>query len=316
MDIGPTASTSMTAAFCCSGCGFLSPPTFRFCGQCGQSLGLARATNGGGGSDLPAGTLQRECRQLTILFCDLVGSTALSSQMDAEDFGALVADYFDLCNTTFQRHRGYVDGEEGDSLRVYFGYPTASDDDALRAVRAALEDHRGSGATQCASRKARANSVEQFEGRALAPLVSRDGDLALLEQRWALACKGHGQIVLLEGEPGIGKSRLLHAFCQPGAPIVGCWRRSASTVCQRRAALIDLLQRYQPAGGRSAAEQAALLRGRSPPAACRNPTRSACGPPTGATCGVAVSGFSTRPARTHPRMAGALAAEVDADRWC
>ena len=57
-----------------------------------------------------------------------------------------------------------------------------------------------------------ASTIEQFDGRVLAPLVDRDKELALLEQQWALACQGEDQVVLVKGEPGIGKSRLLHAF--------------------------------------------------------------------------------------------------------
>jgi class 3 adenylate cyclase len=126
----------MSAAASCGACGFVSPAAFRFCGQCGLRLGSLQAPSGP--APVPARVAAaRERRQLTIMFCDLVGSTALSSQMDAEDFGELVAAYFELCNAASQRHLGYVDREEGDSLRVYFGYPVASDDDALRAVRAA-----------------------------------------------------------------------------------------------------------------------------------------------------------------------------------
>ncbi len=112
--------------------------------------------------------------------------------------------------------------------------------------------------------KARANSVDQFEGRALAPLVSRSDELASLEQRWALACRGQGQTVLIEGEPGIGKSRLLHSFLsRPGR--AHC--RVLTTQCQQQFAnsalypLIDLLRRDLGLQiDRAAQEQAALLR--------------------------------------------------------
>src|SRR5215470_8208167 len=96
----------------CAACGFRSPVRFRFCGQCGRPLAA--------GVDQPPATWsgQRERRQLTILFCDLAGSTSLSTRLDAEEFGEVISQYFSLCRAIFERHRGYVDREEGDSLRV------------------------------------------------------------------------------------------------------------------------------------------------------------------------------------------------------
>ena len=117
----------------------LSCGSLRYCGQCGNPLPGDLALRPLVESQQAPLVAQREGRQLTILFCDLAGSTALSAGMDAEDFGELVAAYFDLCNATFRRYRAYVDREEGDSLRVYFGYPAARDDDVLRAVAASLE---------------------------------------------------------------------------------------------------------------------------------------------------------------------------------
>jgi class 3 adenylate cyclase len=73
------------------------------------------------------------------LFCDLVGSTALSTQLDPEDLRAVVRQYQQTCAEIIQRHGGYIAQYLGDGLLVYFGYPHAHEDDARRAVRAGLE---------------------------------------------------------------------------------------------------------------------------------------------------------------------------------
>ena len=84
-------------------------------------------------------TLAAERRQLTVMFCDLVGSTALSAQLDPEDYRAVVQQYQQTCAEVIQRHEGYLAQYLGDGLLVYFGYPTAHEDDARRAVRVGLE---------------------------------------------------------------------------------------------------------------------------------------------------------------------------------
>ena len=73
------------------------------------------------------------------MFCDLVGSTALSAQLDPEDYRAVVQQYQQTCAAVIQRHEGYLAQYLGDGLLVYFGYPTAHEDDARRAVRTGLE---------------------------------------------------------------------------------------------------------------------------------------------------------------------------------
>src|SRR6266545_4829565 len=83
--------------------------------------------------------LYAERRQLTVLFCDLVGSTALSSQLDPEDLREVVRAYQAACAAVIQRLDGSIAQYLGDGLLVYFGYPQAHDDDAQRAVRAGLE---------------------------------------------------------------------------------------------------------------------------------------------------------------------------------
>jgi class 3 adenylate cyclase len=79
---------------------------------------------------------EAERRQLTVLFCDLVGSTALAGQLDPEDWREVVRAYQTACAEVIGRFEGHIAQYLGDGLLVYFGYPQAHEDDALRAVRA------------------------------------------------------------------------------------------------------------------------------------------------------------------------------------
>jgi class 3 adenylate cyclase len=79
-----------------------------------------------------------ERRQLTVLFCDLVDSTKLSSQLDPEDYRAVVHTYQQVCSEVITRFDGHIAQLLGDGLLIYFGYPHAHEDDAQRAVRAGL----------------------------------------------------------------------------------------------------------------------------------------------------------------------------------
>src|SRR5262245_13756528 len=81
---------------------------------------------------------EAERRQLTVLFCDLVSSTALSRQLDPEDYRAAVRAYQAACAPVIERFDGHIAQYLGDGLLVYFGYPLAHEDDAQRAVRAGL----------------------------------------------------------------------------------------------------------------------------------------------------------------------------------
>jgi class 3 adenylate cyclase len=236
-----------------------------------------------------------ERRQVTVMFSDLVGSTALSARMDPEDLREVISAYQKCVAETVRRFGGFVAKYMGDGVLVYFGYPQAHEDDAERAVRAGLEliaavtglktraslqtrvgiatgmvvvgDLVGSGEAQErgivgetpnlaarlqgiaepntvviaeATRKLLGNLFEledlgakdlkgiagpvrawaalrasSAEGRfealhasGLTPLVGREEELELLLRRWARAKTGEGQVVLLSGEAGIGKSRL------------------------------------------------------------------------------------------------------------
>jgi class 3 adenylate cyclase/predicted ATPase len=246
-------------------------------------------------------TPDAERRQLTVLFCDLVDSTALSSQLDPEDLREVVRAYQASCAEVIQRFEGYIAQYLGDGLLVYFGYPFAHEDDAQRAVRAGLgmveavgqlntrlEQERGvrlavrlgihtglvvvgemgaggrqeqlalgdtpniaarlqglaapdtvviSAATQrliqgyftCQALGAQAlkgvatpleihqvvratdvqHRLDVATPHGLTPLVGREHEVMILRERWAQAQAGQGHVVLLSGEAGIGKSRLV-----------------------------------------------------------------------------------------------------------
>src|SRR5271165_7056142 len=82
---------------------------------------------------------QAERRQLTVMFCDLVGSTALSAGMDPEDLRDVIASYQNRCSAVIRRYDGFVAKYMGDGILVYFGYPRAHEDEAERSVRAGLD---------------------------------------------------------------------------------------------------------------------------------------------------------------------------------
>ena len=246
----------------------------------------------------PQDTAER--RQVTVMFSDLVGSTALSARMDPEDLREVISAYQKSVAETVQRFGGFVAKYMGDGVLIYFGYPQAHEDDVERAVRAGLElvaavgglktqaplqtrvgiatglvvvgDLIGSGASQEqaivgetpnlaarlqgvaepngvviaeSTRKLlgnlfelqdlgaqdlkgiagpmrawtalRAASVEgrfeAFHASGLTQLVGREEELDLPLRRWSKAKTGQGQVVLLSGEPGIGKSRLTAPHC-------------------------------------------------------------------------------------------------------
>ena len=118
----------------CAACGAANPALNKFCGDCGTKL-RADST-----AAMPTSRDTRpiERRQLTVLFCDLVGSTALSASLDPEDFSAIIAGYRRCITETVARFDGFVARHHGDGAVIYFGYPHAHEDDAERAVQASL----------------------------------------------------------------------------------------------------------------------------------------------------------------------------------
>jgi class 3 adenylate cyclase/tetratricopeptide (TPR) repeat protein len=120
----------------CENCGFANEATERYCGGCGHALV---------GNSIEAGEARRNVdpegdrRPVTVLFCDLVGYTQLSSVLDAEDVHALLQRFFALVDATVDRFGGTIDKHIGDAAMALFGAPLARGNDAERAVRAALE---------------------------------------------------------------------------------------------------------------------------------------------------------------------------------
>ena len=90
-------------------------------------------------SPRPSSTDVAERRQLTVMFCDLVGSTALSARLDPEDMREVIRAYQDACSGAVARYDGFVAKFMGDGVLAYFGFPRAHEEDAERAVRAGLD---------------------------------------------------------------------------------------------------------------------------------------------------------------------------------
>src|SRR5439155_12589432 len=108
----------------CPSCGIENPVGFRFCGRCGSSLTEAAP---------------ERRKTVTLLFCDVSGSTALGERLEAESVREVMLRYFDEMRIAIERHSGTVEKFVGDAVMAVFGVPVAHEDDALRAVRAAAE---------------------------------------------------------------------------------------------------------------------------------------------------------------------------------
>src|SRR5205809_48766 len=110
----------------CPQCEFDNPPGARFCAGCGTPLA--------------APAPQREVRKtVTVVFCDVTGSTALGERLDPESLRHVMARYFEAMRAVIERHGGTVEKFIGDAVMAVFGVPVVHEDDALRAARAASE---------------------------------------------------------------------------------------------------------------------------------------------------------------------------------
>src|SRR5215510_9073259 len=137
-------------------------------------------------------TPEAERRQLTVMFCDLVDSTKLSSQLDPEDYRDMVRAYQNVCTTVIQRYEGHTAQLLGDGLLVYFGYPQAHEDDPHRAVRAGLGMLAALGDLH--------QGLQQAQGIQLAIRVGIHTGLVVVG---AMGGQGRQEQLALEGVPNI-----------------------------------------------------------------------------------------------------------------
>jgi predicted ATPase/class 3 adenylate cyclase len=331
----------------CPACGSSNIEAARFCNQCGAPLVLScpacgKSNPAGAKSCLAcsaemqtaarpprrsprpirvdeqadADLRQAERRRLTVLFCDLVDSTEITSALDPEDWSEILTQYHRRVSETVERFGGHVALYLGDGLLAFFGYPQAHEDDSQRAVLAglalvnAVEEINGQssllGGRKLATRvgihcgpvvvasgsSRRANvfgavpnvasrvqsaappnsvlitgavhhlvsgmfvvedlGVSSFKGiedpvqlyrvlrtsgqrgrlaiaaAGLTPFVGREDELSLLSERWERTRQGEGQLVLIIGEPGIGKSRLIRSFRDQIADVPHTWGECAA----------------------------------------------------------------------------------------
>ena len=128
-------------AAACANCGTENPPGKNFCGNCGSPLVASappgRAVEPGTGSQLAPAAAER--RLVSVLFADLVGFTTLSESRDSEEVRDLLSRYFEDCRRLVARYGGTVEKFIGDAVMAVWGWPVAQEDDAERAVRAALD---------------------------------------------------------------------------------------------------------------------------------------------------------------------------------
>jgi len=118
----------------CPKCGADNLPGKRFCGDCGTALTAPAAL----AAPTPRGPASGERRHLTVLFCDLVGSTEIAAQLDPEEWREVVAAYHRAAAEAITRFGGHVAKYLGDGVMAYFGWPEAHDNDGERAARAGL----------------------------------------------------------------------------------------------------------------------------------------------------------------------------------
>jgi class 3 adenylate cyclase len=121
-------------ALACAACGALLAAEKKFCGDCGAPVRIAAI----GPSTPPTGLADGERRHLTVLFSDLVGSTEIAARLDPEEWRIIAGRYQRAAAAAAERFGGHVAQYLGDGIVVYFGWPTANEDDAARAVRAGL----------------------------------------------------------------------------------------------------------------------------------------------------------------------------------
>ncbi|MCL4459873.1 MAG: tetratricopeptide repeat protein [Chloroflexi bacterium] len=129
----------------CGQCAFVNPPQFRFCGGCGAPLGAPETPAAPPPQPPPPAaepvrpSLEAERRQVTVLFSDVSGSTAITERLDPEEFRDIMNDCFQRLGARITKYEGTIDKYIGDNIMALFGAPIAHENDAERAIRAALE---------------------------------------------------------------------------------------------------------------------------------------------------------------------------------
>ena len=132
------AECGAALALKCAQCGASNEPDEKFCGQCGAALNASVTAPASETSLVQPREVAGERRHLTVLFCDLVGSTAIAAQLDPEEWRETVAGYHRAAAEAITRFGGHVAKYLGDGVMAFFGYPEAHDNDAERAARAGL----------------------------------------------------------------------------------------------------------------------------------------------------------------------------------
>ena len=122
----------------CASCGAENEAAEKFCGECGAPLSAPISPSVSATPPVQSPEIPDERRHLTILFCDLVGSTTLTAQLDPEEWRETVAGYHRIAAEAITRFDGHVAKYLGDGVMAYFGWPAAHDNDAERAARAGL----------------------------------------------------------------------------------------------------------------------------------------------------------------------------------
>ncbi len=296
----------------CARCGASNQPGAKYCSECAApltaSVTVAAAVQSRGG-------IAGERRHLTVLFCDLVGSTEIASRLDPEEWREIVGEYHRAAAQAIERFGGYVAQYLGDGVMAYFGWPEAHDNDAERAARAGLAildaisklnerparpklaarvgidsgavvvgagagkeadvfgdtpniaarvqaaaepgtmlitdavhrlvsglfvvEDRGTPALKGIERPVqfyrlvrpstvRGRLEAAAAARGLTPFVGREDELRSLINRWERALDGEGQVALIVGEAGIGKSRLVQRFHEQIAGTPHTWVEAAA----------------------------------------------------------------------------------------
>ncbi len=193
-------------ALACLTCGSPNPPTVKFCGECGSQLA---ATPVSAATTQPPPATER--RLISVLFADLVGFTTLSEARDSEEVRDLLSRYFDTCRTVVERYGGTVEKFIGDAVMAVWGAPTAQEDDAERAVRAALE------LLEAVAQLGREINAEDLEARA---------GVLTGEATVDLHAKGEGMVT---GDMVNTASRI-QSVAEPGSVFVGDATKRATDV--------------------------------------------------------------------------------------